>query len=276
MLPADSHVHSEWSWDAVAGDMAATCARAEAIGLPAVAFTEHVDLTPWPIEVHEVGVIQPHAMRWLRPGGEFVAPELDVAGYLRCVERCQEQFPDLRIRSGIEVSEPHWHADRLAGLVAGDGFDRVLGSVHTVRSDRGDRPVDLALTDRPADVVMRDYLAEVRRLAESDAPFSVLAHIDYPARHWPGVFVAKDFEDDIRAALATLAASGRALEINTRVPLAAEIIEWWAQSGGEAVSFGSDAHRPDAVGRGFADAAALADAAGFRGDGAPGDLWHRC
>lgn len=275
MLPADSHVHSEWSWDAIAGDMAATCARAEAIGLPSVAFTEHVDLTPSTITADEVAVIQPHARGWLRPSGEFVPPELDVAGYLQCVDRCRERFPGLRIRAGIEMSEPHRHPERLAGLLDGDRFDRVLGSVHAVRTDLGNRPLDLAFHDRPVEVVMGEYLAEIRSLAASDAPFQVLAHIDYPARYWPGVFAPADFEDDLRSTLEALAASGRALEINTRVPLAAEIIGWWAQSGGETVSFGSDAHRPDAVGHGFREAAALAEAAGFRADEVPGDLWHR-
>ena len=46
-LPADSHVHSQWSWDALAGSMEDTCRRAVEIGLPAVAFTEHADFTPW-------------------------------------------------------------------------------------------------------------------------------------------------------------------------------------------------------------------------------------
>jgi histidinol phosphatase-like PHP family hydrolase len=41
VLPADGHVHSEWSWDAPDGSMERTCARALDIGLPAVAFTEH-------------------------------------------------------------------------------------------------------------------------------------------------------------------------------------------------------------------------------------------
>lgn|SRR6478735_698458 len=33
-LPADSHVHSEWSWDAGHGSMDRTCARALELGLP--------------------------------------------------------------------------------------------------------------------------------------------------------------------------------------------------------------------------------------------------
>ena len=53
-LPADSHVHSEFSWDtggptsSAAGTMDRTCARAVRIGLPAVVFTEHLDLTRGP------------------------------------------------------------------------------------------------------------------------------------------------------------------------------------------------------------------------------------
>jgi PHP domain len=47
VLPADSHVHSEWSWDAPDGSMERTCARAVDMGLPAVAFTDRADYTAW-------------------------------------------------------------------------------------------------------------------------------------------------------------------------------------------------------------------------------------
>jgi histidinol-phosphatase (PHP family) len=42
-LPPDNHVHSQFSWDALAGSMEATYERAVQIGLPALAFTEHAD-----------------------------------------------------------------------------------------------------------------------------------------------------------------------------------------------------------------------------------------
>lgn len=48
MLPPDNHVHSEWSWDTpAAASMEQACRRAVEIGLPAVAFTEHLDFTAW-------------------------------------------------------------------------------------------------------------------------------------------------------------------------------------------------------------------------------------
>jgi histidinol phosphatase-like PHP family hydrolase len=48
LLAGDGHVHSEWSRDtggpsAAAGRMEAMCRRALKIGLPALAFTEHLD-----------------------------------------------------------------------------------------------------------------------------------------------------------------------------------------------------------------------------------------
>ena len=45
--------------------------------------------------------------------------------------------------------------------------------------------------------------------------------------------------------------------------------------GGGAVSFGSDAHSAGQVGHGFAEAAAVAEAAGFRPQPDPRDFWRR-
>ena len=43
----------------------------------------------------------------------------------------------------------------------------------------------------------------------------------------------------------------------------------------EALAFGSDAHRPASVARDFANAAAMAEAAGFRSGHYPHDFWRR-
>ncbi|HEX9359173.1 MAG TPA: hypothetical protein VF933_35860 [Streptosporangiaceae bacterium] len=48
LVPADNHVHSQWSHDTGRrASMAGACARAVGLGLPAVAFTEHLDFTGW-------------------------------------------------------------------------------------------------------------------------------------------------------------------------------------------------------------------------------------
>ena len=46
VLPPDNHVHTEWSWDAPAeASMVRSCEQALAAGVPAVAFTDHLDFT---------------------------------------------------------------------------------------------------------------------------------------------------------------------------------------------------------------------------------------
>jgi histidinol-phosphatase (PHP family) len=174
------------------------------------------------------------------------------------------------------------------------GFDRRLASVHSIRhsGDRhsGDRHSgDRHSEDRvleaneayrvlAAAAVVREYLAEVARLAAGSDAFDVLAHIDYPVRYWPGTAGRcdpADFEDEYRHALRTLAGTGRAMEVNTRVPLDPVIVRWWREEGGRTLTFGSDAHRPEVLAAGLREAAAMVEANGFRPGAHPFDLWVR-
>lgn len=265
-LPLDGHVHTEWSWEAPGGSMERSCARALELGLPGIAFTEHGDLTPWVIPPELEPRLPARFRERLRPDGVLTPPDLDVAGYLAAVGDCRERFPSLRIVAGIELSEPHRHPERVAAVLAGGGFDRVLGSVHSAWTPDGFLLVDDLFRTRPTERVVRDYLAEVLLMIDTCDAFGVLAHIDYPLRCWPqraGPVVIERFEDEFRTVLRALAASGRALEVNLRVPLPAAVLRWWREAGGRMIAFGSDAHEPERVGRGFTDAAGLARAHGF-------------
>jgi histidinol-phosphatase (PHP family) len=273
-MPADSHVHSEWSWDTPVGDMVGSCARAVELGLPGIAFTEHLDHTVWRIE--QAGpYASAHLSGIAAPDGLLTPPVFDADGYLAAVEQCRERFPHLRILSGLEVGEPHRHAEQVARVLAAGTFDRVLGSLHTL-PDRGAYAEPWGIFPRrdPAEV-MREYLAAVAEMVTASDMFAVLAHIDYPVRFWPGPFDPHDFEEEFRHALRATARTGRALEINTRVPLHETILAWWRAEGGEAVTFGSDAHLPPHVGAGFTEAAHLAEAYGFRPGRDPHGFWTR-
>jgi histidinol-phosphatase (PHP family) len=273
-LPSDSHVHSEWSWDAPLGDMARACARAEALGLPSIAFTEHLDHTTWRLPPDSPYATD-HLTALAGPGGLLTPPPFDAEGYFEAIDRCRSRFPGLRILSGVEMGEPHWHAAACAAVLASGRFDRILGSLHCL-PDRGGYAEPWALyPHRDAGVVVRSYLAGVAEMVAGGDMFEVLAHIDYPVRSYPGRFDPADFEDEFRHALRATARSGRALELNTRIPLHGTILAWWRAEGGDAITFGSDAHLPDLVGHGFREAAALAEAHGFRPGRDPGDLWSR-
>lgn len=244
------------------------CAEAVRLGVPAVAFTEHLDHTVWSVRPESLAQAGP------MPAGvtcdeqdRVVLPPFDVEGYLADIERCRALFPGLTVLSGLEVGEPHRHGDAVAALLSAGTFDRVLGSLHCLPdADRFYEPFDLQ-SRRGAVQVLRDYLAELTEVVASSTEFAVLAHIDYPLRSWTAedpVFDPHDFEDDLRTALRATALSGRALEINTVLPLDETILRWWHDEGGQAVTFGSDAHEPAVVARGFAAAAAMAEACGYR------------
>src|SRR3982750_2409437 len=136
MVPPDSHVHSEWSWDTAVGDMEGSCVRALELGLPAIAFTEHLDHTVWRIALEGPYVLD-HLTAIADPNGILTPPAFDATGYLAAVDQCRERFPALRILSGLEMGEPHRHAAQCAQVLAPGRYDRVLGSLHTLPDQDG-------------------------------------------------------------------------------------------------------------------------------------------
>ena len=190
----------------------------------------------------------------------------------------RDRFPGLTVLSGLELGEPHRHPEAVAAVLGSGSFDRLLGSLHSLpyRNSHAEPPL-LYAERAPADV-LREYLVEITRLVASDQPFEILAHIDYPIRYWPAdvaPFDPLDFEDEFRHALRTTAESGRALEFSTVIPLDRQLLQWWYDEGGAAISFASDAHDPASVARGFRAAAELAESVGFRPDPRVVQLWHR-
>ena len=278
VLPADGHVHSEWSWDAAQGDMVRTCERAVAMGLPALAFTEHVDHTVWTLDRSHVAP-DAHLLAFTSQDGLVTPAPFDAAGYLRAVAECRERFPSLKVLAGVELGEPHLHEDAVARVLSVGNFDRVLGSLHCLPDGDGWTEPGELFGRRSAGDIVRAYLSGVAEMLASGADFSVLAHIDYPVRSWresdDGPFDPVDFETEFRRALEAAAAAGVALEINTVLPLHPAVVAWWHDVGGEAVSFGSDAHAPQELARRLREASHLAEASGFRPGRDPHELWGR-
>ncbi|WP_249933123.1 PHP domain-containing protein [Blastococcus sp. CCUG 61487] len=265
-------MHTHWSWDTGdASTMRRACERAIQQGIPGIAFTEHLDFTVWQAEdlATERGLTD-----------RFPAQQLpiDVEGYFAELAEVRDRFPELRILSGVEAGEPHLFAASIASHLRDAPVDRILGSLHSL--DDWGRLVGVGrLLHQDADATMRRYLSEMVRMIEGSDVFQVLAHADFPRRYWPGGshrYVEKNFEEEYREVFRALAGSGRALEINTTSPLAsADQMRWFYEAGGEAVSFGSDAHTPSAVGQKFDLAVDVVEAAGFRPGRDRFDFWRR-
>lgn len=243
--------------------MEASCRRALELGLPSIAFTEHADF----VTVHRT------------------QRRLDAAGYLDCLERCRARFPGLQIVAGVELGEPHWFRAEVAELL-GAGFDRILASVHCVLAPEGPHDMSQGLPPAEADALVRRYFSEELDLARSDVPFAVFAHLDYFKRYWPDEESAYDerrFEAEYRAVLGELARRESVLEVNTTrgadpvrgLCPGLNVLRWWREEGGRAVSFGSDAHEPGKIALGFAHAADVVEAAGFKPSDDPAGFWLR-
>lgn len=281
-LPADAHVHSEYSWDAGSdpasvGSMRRTCARAELLGVPTIVFTEHLDFEDrWLVGEGDMGS---HAGVLVDEDNYVRLPSFDFDGYLDSIERCRHDFPGVRIMTGVEFGQPHLWADAAAAILGSGKIDRVNGSLHMLpfRGEDRTEPVTLYRHVPPADV-MWAYLEEIPRMVAGSDSFEVFTHIDYAARTWPadtaGPFNPRTFEEGFRTAMRAIADSGRALEMNTR-RLWPWIPQWWAEEGGRAVTFGSDAHSAEELAAGFPEAAAMLEYFDFRAGRHPEDFWTR-
>lgn len=230
--------------------MAEQCAGAIARGLPEIGFTDHYDLHPLD----------------------------ECAGYFRLAEwaaeidRVRADFADrLMVRAGIELGEPHLYRAEAQALLQQYPFDYALGSLHWI----GDELVfDPKYFERPADAAFGLFFEELERLTRAGG-FDVLSHFDVVVRAGLPIYGEYDprrYADVIRAALKNCVDHGIALDINSQglrtacgvLTPGVEILKWYVEMGGERVTLGSDAHRPDHLGADLEVALEAARAAGLK------------
>jgi histidinol-phosphatase (PHP family) len=142
-LTGDGHVHTNWSWDTGVpssnASMDSMCRRAGQIGLPALAFTEHLDVTSWAVEPDDL----PERLRPLiGENGGLSPPLLDAKGYLESIEGCRREFPELRILTGDELGQPHLDEGRARQIIDLDALDRVTGHCTRSRPPTSQAPSD--------------------------------------------------------------------------------------------------------------------------------------
>ena len=155
-----------------------------------------------------------------------------------------------------ELGEPHWFEDRADAADVG----RVRSGAPVAPLPRAPRrpwPSTTCSGGAPPRVSCpRDRPSQPQRDASDDR---VLRHVRGAGPHrLPGAWLAGGrghvrsgrLRGRVPSRAARTASSGRALEVNTRLPMPPEIVGWWYVVGGEAVSFGSDADQPSLVGHG--------------------------
>jgi len=259
MLYSDLHTHTEFSFDSKANifDM---CEKACQMGLHAIAFTEHWDC--------------------LRPG--FVLPpEEDSRVYYneksaiarQVVMDARERYNGrLNVLYAIELGQPHLMAEVSRTFLAAHDFDFVLGSIHNAPSGEDYYFVDYKSGN--VDDILDAYFGQHFDLLRF-GNFDSLGHLDYPIRVMKDYLTSADlarFRDVVAEIVRMAADQGIALEINTnglrnwfdRLSPQPWVLSLYRSFGGEFVTLGSDAHKPEHVGFGIREAASLAESCGLK------------
>lgn len=249
IIPQDYHMHSDFSPDC-RFPMREMCLGAIENGVQEIGFTEHYDLHPGD-----------SYRDWFKPESWWV--ELD---------RCREEFAGrVTIRAGIELGEPHIFVEEAVSMLAAYPFDYALGSLHWVDNKSMFSVRHFQTT--PQDEAFERYFAELARLTAS-GDFDILSHFDVLVRNAYRVYGGYEplrYEAAMRPALQNCIDRGIALDINTSslrkgLPLSTpglDILRLYASMGGERVTLGSDAHRPQHVGVGLDVAMQIAKEAGI-------------
>lgn len=239
----DYHIHTKLCGHAT-GEMEQYVERAIAIGLNEIGFSDHLPFVDFE-----------------QPGFAMTLSQLPL--YVQKVYELRKKFPNITIRLGIEVDFfPHLER-KIAELLAQYQFDYVYGSVHFIDNWSFDSPYALPewnLAD--VDSVYEQYIGLLHQAAGSGL-FDIIAHCDLVKIH--GFRPTRDIIPQWESLIKFFKETGLATEINTsglRKPVGeiypSEEILKLINKYEIPIVFGSDAHRPQDVGRDFDKAMRLA------------------
>lgn len=177
-----------------------------------------------------------------------------------------EPFHNDKVLLGIEIGMRLDCLQQNNEIVAKHPFDCVIGSIHVI--DNIDLYCSSFYRNRTKKEVYSQYFAAMLECVKKYKFVDTLGHIDYICRYAQYDDTQIDYEefkDYIDPILAAIAANEQAIEINTRrlndkanIRKLIPIYKRYQELGGKWVTIGSDAHKPQDVGKYMHDALELA------------------
>ncbi|MFH0916334.1 MAG: histidinol-phosphatase HisJ family protein, partial [bacterium] len=249
----DYHTHTARCGHAV-GRPVEYVEAARAKGLSAIGIADHLPLLPEPADAGlSMGMCE-------------------LTDYVDEVQALKTGFPGY-VLLGIEADYRAHTISDVGALLESYPFDYAIGSVHHLGTWGFDDPRQMErYAERDIDDVWTEYFELVGDAAESGL-FTILGHLDLVKKF--GYRPTRTLEKELSRLVDRIARAGVLVEINT-AGLHRPIGEAYPTpdilrrlcDAGVGITFGSDAHRPEEVGRDFAHAAELAQAAGYEAYGA--------
>lgn len=262
MIQADMHMHTWFSTDSEAcpRDMADEAVRK---GLKTICFTDHFDKDD--LEWGEEGIF-------------------DVDAYFVEMQKLQEEYAGkLNIRIGIELGLRTYLKDYYEELTKKYLFDFVIGSVHNVPYKKDaegnilytDPAAEKLFTDRTDKEAYRLMMETTLENVRTSDCFQTLGHLDYVVRYGKSrekEYSYTDYADIIDEILKLLIEKEKGLEVNSAglkygLPFAhphPDVLKHYRELGGEIITIGADAHKPEHIAYDFAKAEEILKSCGFK------------
>ena len=262
MIQADMHMHTWFSTDSEAcpRDMADEAVRK---GLKTICFTDHFDKDD--LEWGEEGIF-------------------DVDAYFVEMQKLQEEYAGkLNIRIGIELGLRTYLKDYYEELTKKYPFDFVIGSVHNVPYKKDaegnilytDPAAEKLFTDRTDKEAYRLMMETTLENVRTSDCFQTLGHLDYVVRYGKSrekEYSYTDYADIIDEILKLMIEKEKGLEVNSAglkygLPFAhphPDVLKRYRELGGEIITIGADAHKPEHIAYDFAKAEEILKSCGFK------------
>lgn len=241
---ADTHVHSMFSQDSESA-LSDIYKVVQEKRIDVVCITDHADV---------------------KPTSDMEKIVQNRKNILRAIEEERSKGADLLL--GIELACGGFYPDnsifeRAEQMLLSVGqYDCVIGSVHSVGATSTARNDYMAMSKQELIDYLARYFDAVLAMLEYGNP-DILAHLTYPLRYINGKYKKeldwRTLETKIREIFTRIIQKGVALEINTSnlgsdydyLMPEEDMIKLYLQMGGRLLTLGSDAHKPENVGKGF-------------------------
>lgn len=253
----DYHMHSSFSTDSTAS-MESMIQSAIDKKLSGICITEHYDID------------------YPNYNGDSTPMFLvDFEAYKAKYQELASKYQDkLEVLFGLEMGlQPHL-AKPYYDCIAKYPFDYIIGSVHTCNGNDPYYP-EFYFKDIEEEEAYRNYFKFILdNLAVYDG-FDSLGHLDYVVRYGPNkdkFYTYDRYRDLLDPILMKLVSMGKAIECNagalsrglTTTNPNSTILTRYRELGGELVTIGSDAHKPEAVAADFEFARSVLLESGFK------------
>ena len=259
MIEYDCHMHSEFSTDSRT-PLLKQVQKSIATGLQGICMTDHMDYE-FPREQMDSALIY--------EGNPF---EFDWEKYKQEIHQLQSEYPDFELMLGVEcgLQTSPSVIRKNTRLIKDSDLDFVIGSLHLVD---GKDPYYSHFWERenPSSCI-RHYFEQLYENLLLFPEIDSLGHLDYIVRYAPESFTYSplEYRDILEEILTYLIRKDIALEINSSALKSThqpnpheEILSLYRELGGQALTIGSDAHKPEFIRFQFQQIEALLKKCGF-------------